>query len=79
VEDTRRNAQINNVHNIEFHTGEVEKLLPAMAAGGLRPDVVLLDPPRRGCRPEVLEAVSAMVVPRVVYIFCEPYFLLYLF
>jgi len=72
VEDARRNARINNVHNIEFHTGEVEKILPAMAAGGLRPDVVLLDPPRKGCRPEVLEAVSAMGPARVVYISCDP-------
>jgi len=72
VEDARRNAMINNVRNIEFHTGEVEKILPAMAAGGLRPDAVLLDPPRKGARPEVLEAVSAMGPARVVYISCDP-------
>jgi len=72
VEDARRNAQINDIYNIEFHAGEVEKKLLTLAAGGLRPDVVLLDPPRKGCRPEVLEAISAMGVPRVVYISCDP-------
>ena len=72
VEDARRNAGLNGLDNIEFYTGEVEKLLPSLAQGGLRPDVAVLDPPRRGCGPEVPEAVSEMTVPRLVYVSCDP-------
>ncbi|MFZ5651600.1 MAG: 23S rRNA (uracil(1939)-C(5))-methyltransferase RlmD [Bacillota bacterium] len=72
IEDARRNASLNSVKNVRFHKGEAERILPALAAGGLRPDVVVLDPPRRGCGREALEAVSAMGAPRVVYVSCDP-------
>ncbi|MFZ5647569.1 MAG: 23S rRNA (uracil(1939)-C(5))-methyltransferase RlmD [Bacillota bacterium] len=72
VEDARQNAALNGVDNVEFYSGEVEKILPSLADGRLRPDVVVLDPPRRGCGREVLEAVCVMEVPRVVYISCDP-------
>ncbi|MCL5058862.1 MAG: 23S rRNA (uracil(1939)-C(5))-methyltransferase RlmD [Actinobacteria bacterium] len=72
VEDARRNGEMNGIDNIEFHTGEVEKLLPSLAGRGLRPDVAVLDPPRKGCVPEVLQAVAEMGTPRVVYVSCHP-------
>ena len=72
VEDARRNAALNGIKNIDFHHGRVEELLPEMASRGLKPDVVVLDPPRSGCRPGVLEAVARMKTPRVVYISCDP-------
>lgn len=72
VEDARNNAVLNKIKNVEFQAGEVERRLPALAAQGLRPDVVVLDPPRRGCGREALEAVAEMRVPRVVYVSCDP-------
>jgi 23S rRNA (uracil1939-C5)-methyltransferase len=72
VRDARGNARLNGLDNIEFHTGEVERLLPSLAEKGLRPDVAVLDPPRRGCGPEALEAVAVMEVPRLVYVSCDP-------
>ncbi|MFZ5643816.1 MAG: 23S rRNA (uracil(1939)-C(5))-methyltransferase RlmD [Bacillota bacterium] len=72
VKDAGRNAELNKIDNVEFHFGEVEKLLPSMAARGLRPDVVVLDPPRKGCRPEVLDAVAEMGTPTLVYVSCDP-------
>lgn len=72
VEDARRNSIINGINNVRFYQGEVEKILPSLASGGLHPEVAILDPPRRGCRREVLEAVSVMGVPRVVYVSCDP-------
>lgn len=72
VKDARHNAILNKVSNVEFLTGKVEKLLPALARQGLRPDVVVLDPPRRGCGREALDAVAAMMVPRLVYVSCDP-------
>ncbi|MQL51168.1 23S rRNA (uracil(1939)-C(5))-methyltransferase RlmD [Desulfofundulus thermobenzoicus] len=72
VGDARLNAVLNGIDNAEFHPGAVEERLPALAACGLRPDVVVLDPPRRGCGREALEAVVKMGVPRVVYVSCDP-------
>jgi len=72
VADARENAVLNEIKNVEFYEGEVEGLLPALAARGLRPDVVALDPPRRGCGREALEAVAEMRAPRVVYVSCHP-------
>ncbi|OPX86743.1 MAG: 23S rRNA (uracil-C(5))-methyltransferase RlmCD [Pelotomaculum sp. PtaB.Bin104] len=72
VEDARANAVLNGITNAEFRCGEVEKLLPGMAAQGLHPEVIVLDPPRRGCGVAALNAVIAMKTPRVVYISCDP-------
>jgi 23S rRNA (uracil1939-C5)-methyltransferase len=72
VADARLNAAINQISNVEFLAGEAEKHLPELAAQGLRPDVIVLDPPRAGCNQAVLEAVAAMSAPRVIYVSCDP-------
>lgn len=72
VEDARGNADLNNIGNVEFYTGAVEKRLPELAALGLRPDVVVLDPPRAGCGREALDAVADMRPLRVIYVSCDP-------
>ncbi|HBC94543.1 MAG TPA: 23S rRNA (uracil(1939)-C(5))-methyltransferase RlmD [Pelotomaculum sp.] len=72
VEDARHNADINKIRNVEFLAGKAERLLPALARKGLRPDMVVLDPPRRGCAREALDAVIAMELPRLVYVSCDP-------
>lgn len=72
VEDARENALLNKIGNVEFYVGEVEKRLPEMAAHSLHPEVVVLDPPRRGCGREALDAVVSMGTPRVVYVSCDP-------
>ena len=72
VADARLNAAINKIRNVEFLAGEAEKHLPELAAQGLRPDVVVLDPPRAGCNQAVLETVAAMSASRVIYVSCDP-------
>lgn len=71
VEDARRNAALNKITNAEFIVGEVEKVLPALVAKGFRSEVVILDPPRRGCGLQALEAVVEMRTPKVVYVSCD--------
>ncbi|MEB3329843.1 MAG: 23S rRNA (uracil(1939)-C(5))-methyltransferase RlmD [Candidatus Sericytochromatia bacterium] len=71
--DARANAAANGLAGrTTFHTGRVETLLPGLIARGERPDGVVLDPPRKGCEPAVLEALLAAAPRRVVYVSCNP-------
>jgi 23S rRNA (uracil1939-C5)-methyltransferase len=72
VMDANRNAVINGAVNAEFICGKAENELPKLTARGIRPDTVILDPPRAGCGKALLDAVSAAGPARVVYISCEP-------
>ncbi len=72
VEDARQNASLNKIDHIAFHHGKAEKVLPALAARSLHPDLTVLDPPRKGCERKTLEAISEMKVPRVIYVSCNP-------
>ncbi len=72
VADARRNAGRNGIANAEFRCGAAEDLLPELAAAGLRPDVVVLDPPRRGCDERVLAATASLGPARLVYVSCDP-------
>ncbi|HUW64524.1 MAG TPA: 23S rRNA (uracil(1939)-C(5))-methyltransferase RlmD [Spirochaetia bacterium] len=72
VADARANAVLNQVANVDFQRGDVAELLPTLAATGVVPDVVMLDPPRRGCSRTVLKTVAALEVPKVVYLSCDP-------
>lgn len=71
VEGALRNARRNGITNIEFHAAAVETLLPRLVADGLRPDVIVLDPPRKGVEPAVVQAVLDARPRRVVYISCH--------
>lgn len=72
VADAQANAALNGVANAAFYAGAAERLIPAWVAEGLRPDVAVLDPPRRGCDRRVLAALAGANVPRVVYVSCDP-------
>lgn len=71
--DAAANAEANGLGaKSRFLTGAVETVLPELAAQGERPDVIVLDPPRKGCDPEVLQAIAAMAPPRLTYVSCNP-------
>jgi 23S rRNA (uracil1939-C5)-methyltransferase len=72
VRDARENVVLNAMEGVEFHPGQVERVLPRLVSGGLRPRAVILDPPRKGCAPEVLEAVASAGTPRIGYVSCHP-------
>lgn len=72
IENAKENATRNNITNAEFYQGEVERLLPLMYKEGYKPDVVVLDPPRKGCEPEVLKTIIQMQVSKIVYVSCDP-------
>lgn len=71
VYDARLNASHNQIPNAEFHVGEVERVLPKLLRAGERFDVVVLDPPRKGCDVSVMEALIAARPQKIVYVSCN--------
>lgn len=75
IENARENARMNHIHNTEFFVGAAEDVVPqkyAESGGRLRADVVVLDPPRKGCDEKLLETVVRMEPDRIVYVSCDP-------
>ena len=72
VRNARENAERNGIRNASFTTGKAEEVLPEMVAEGLRPDVIVVDPPRKGLEPEVISAIAAAEPDRLVYVSCNP-------
>lgn len=71
IEDARRNAHRMGVQHAEFHCADAQKAAGMLAQEGLRPDVVIVDPPRKGCDNATLRAVLAMKPQRIVMISCN--------
>lgn len=72
VADARENAARNGVENAEFFLGDASAVSARLAAEGLRPDVIVVDPPRKGLAEDVIRAVAEMAPARVVYVSCDP-------
>lgn len=72
VENAIRNARENGVDNASFHVGDAARWAEQLAERGEHPDVIVLDPPRKGCDAKTLEAVSRMAPQRIVMISCNP-------
>lgn len=71
IENARANAAANGVTNARFLCADAGQAAARLAAEGLRPDVVLVDPPRKGCSPEAIEAICTMAPRRVVMVSCN--------
>lgn len=71
VENARRNAERNGLTNVEFLCADAGTAAAELAGRGIRPDTVVVDPPRKGLSTEVIDAVCAMAPERVVYISCN--------
>lgn len=72
VEDARRNAARNHIENCEFLCMDAPKAAALLEKRGLRPDVIIVDPPRKGCGPGLPETIARMAPQRVVYVSCDP-------
>ena len=73
IEDAWQNAKLNNLENAEFFVGDVEKTLPEfIKERKINPDVVFLDPPRKGCDKIALETLLEIKPKRIVYVSCNP-------
>lgn len=72
VLDAQENAERNQIENIRFIQGKSETEAPKLADEGVHPDVIVLDPPRKGCDPALLEMIKNLAVSKVVYVSCNP-------
>ncbi len=81
VEDARENARINGLGNVEFMVGRAEVILPEFCSShpddsdgrsAVRPDVIVVDPPRKGCDGACLDTMLKMQPGRIVYVSCDP-------
>lgn len=72
IKDAKRNAEINDMDNVEFYVGKAEEVVPKMYKEGKRANVVVVDPPRKGCDEKVLDTIVSMQPDRVVYVSCNP-------
>lgn len=70
--DAKKNATVNHIENIEFIAGEAEKVIPDLYEKGIRGDVVVVDPPRKGCDQALLDTLVKMGPKRIVYVSCNP-------
>ena len=71
IDDARENAVRNGVRNAEFFCGDASDVAKKLAQEHLRPDVITVDPPRKGLAPDVVESIAAMQPERVVYVSCD--------
>ena len=72
IEDAKKNAVDNNITNAEFHAGEVEEIFPLLYKEGKKAEVVVVDPPRKGLDPQVVDTIATMQPERIVYVSCNP-------
>ena len=79
IEDAKRNAEINGIQNAEFYVGKAEEVLPDYYAAyakehpgeNAHADVIVVDPPRKGCEESVLSTMVNMGPDRIVYVSCD--------
>ena len=72
IEDARENARLNGIANTEFFASSAEKIVPYLIKSGEAPDVVILDPPRKGSDEKTLGAILRAKPKRIVYVSCNP-------
>lgn len=71
IENAKRNAELNNITNAEFICGDATKASKTLENRGIKPSVIIVDPPRKGCDKQLIEIISNMSPSRVVYVSCD--------
>jgi 23S rRNA (uracil1939-C5)-methyltransferase len=72
IQDARLNARLNGIENVGFIEGAAEDVMCEFVKQGIKPDVIVMDPPRRGCDEKLLDAAVTMKPKRMVYVSCNP-------
>lgn len=72
IKDAEKNAKLNGMENTEFFVGKAEEVVPKLYREGKTANIVVVDPPRKGCDEKVLDTIVNMEPERVVYVSCNP-------
>lgn len=73
IEDAKYNAEMNGIKNTEFMCGDAAEAAKTLAERNVKPDVIIVDPPRKGCSEELLNTISKDFAPEtLVYVSCDP-------
>jgi len=72
VKNAKENTELNSITNTEFYCGAAEDVAPKLIREGEKADVVVLDPPRKGCEEKLLSSIAGMKPERIVYVSCDP-------
>ncbi len=72
IEDAKKNAEVNGIQNVRFICSDAIEAARLLYDEGVRPDCIILDPPRKGCGSELISIVSGMLPDRIVYVSCDP-------
>ena len=71
IENAKINAKINNIENAEFLCGDAYFAADELKRRHIKPDVIVLDPPRKGCQKELLGVINSMTPEKIVYVSCD--------
>ena len=72
IEDAKVNAKLNDINNARFICGDASVAAEKLKEEGIKPDTVILDPPRKGCAEELLKTVAEISPKKIVYVSCDP-------
>jgi 23S rRNA (uracil1939-C5)-methyltransferase len=72
IADAKENARRNHIENAQFFCGDTGAVAQKLSQEGLHPDVICVDPPRKGLAPEVPDILAALSPKRIVYVSCDP-------
>lgn len=72
IEDAKKNAILNSITNTQFYVGKSEEVIPKLYSKGIQPDIIVVDPPRKGCDVELINCFMQMQPKKIIYISCEP-------
>ncbi|MFZ7121691.1 MAG: 23S rRNA (uracil(1939)-C(5))-methyltransferase RlmD [Eubacteriaceae bacterium] len=72
ITDAKANMKLNNINNTEFIVGKAEQKMPQLLEQGVKADIVVVDPPRKGCDEKLINAIIDMAPMKIIYVSCNP-------
>jgi len=72
IKDARFNAKLNNFTNAHYEVGKAEEVIKKWRKDNIKADVIIIDPPRKGCDQQLLDTIIEMKIPKIVYVSCDP-------
>ncbi len=72
IKNAKLNAKLNNFKNAHYEVGKAEEVIKKWQEENINTDLIVVDPPRKGCNKELLDTIIEMKIPRIIYVSCDP-------